>query len=198
MMGPLIQKDVSVLILSVLWTIGMGASVLYACGAGTLSNLTAALTEGINAAVSFCMTAGAMMVFWCGIFALLEDAGIAAALNRLLRPVLGRLFPVTAKQETAFSPLCANVTANLLGLGNAATPMGIRAVQAMSKLPHAQHELARLVVLNTASIQLLPTTVISLRAAAGSATPSDILAPVLLTSLLSVTAGLVSLEVLRK
>ena len=176
----------------------MGASVLYACASGTLQNLTAALTDGINTAVTFCMTAGAMMVFWCGIFALMEDCGLAGSLNRLLRPLLGRLFPIAARHEEAFSPLCANVTANLLGLGNAATPMGIRAVQAMSRLPHAQHELARLVVLNTASVQLLPTTVISLRAAMGSAAPSDILAPVLLSSLLSVTAGLVSLEVLDR
>ena len=186
------------MILSVLWALGMSASLLYACAVGTLPQLTAAITEGITAAVNFCMTTGAMMVFWCGIFALMEEAGLAAALNRLLRPLLGRLFPVTAKQEAAFAPLCANVTANLLGLGNAATPMGIRAVQAMSGQPHARHELARLVVLNTASVQLLPTTVISLRAAAGSGSPSDILAPVLLTSLLSVTAGLLALEVLRK
>lgn len=186
------------MILSVLWTVGMAASVLYACAVGTLPQLTAALTEGISTAVSFCMTTGAMMVFWCGIFALMEDADIAAALNRLLRPLLGRLFPAAAQHEEAFASLCANVTANLLGLGNAATPMGIRAVQAMARLPRAQHELARLVVMNTASIQLLPTTVISLRAAMGSAAPSDILIPVLLTSLLSVTAGLVSLEVLRK
>ena len=173
----------------------MGASVLYACAVGTLPHLTTALTEGITAAVSFCMTTGAMMVFWCGIFALMEEAGLTAALNRLLRPLLGRLFPVTAKQEDAFAPLCANVTANLMGLGNAATPMGIRAAQAMARLPTAQHELARLVVMNTASIQLLPTTVISLRAAAGSPNPTDILPCVLLTSVLSVTAGLVSLEV---
>ena len=186
------------MILSVLWTIGMAASVLYACAVGTLPLLTAALTDGINAAVNFCMTAGGMMVFWCGIFALMEDSGLAAALNTLLRPLLGKLFPTSAQHEDAFAPLCANVTANLLGLGNAATPMGIRAAQAMSKLPHAQHELARLVVLNTASVQLFPTTVISLRAAMGSSTPSDILAPVLLTSVLSVTAGLVGLEVLRR
>ncbi|MBQ3258145.1 MAG: spore maturation protein A [Oscillospiraceae bacterium] len=186
------------MILSVVWALGMGASLLYACTVGTLPLLTAALTEGITAAVNFCMTTGAMMVFWCGIFSLMEDCGIAGALNRLLRPLLGRLFPVTAAHKEAFAPLCANVTANLLGLGNAATPMGIRGVRAMAKLPRAQHELGRLVVMNTASIQLLPTTVISLRAAMGSADPADILVPVLLTSLLSVTAGLVSLEVLQR
>ena len=186
------------MILSILWTVGMAASVLYACAVGTLPLLTSAITEGITAAVNFCMTTGAMMVFWCGIFALMEEANIAAALNRLLHPLLGRLFPITAVHEVAFAPLCANVTANLLGLGNAATPMGIRAAQTMAKLPDAQHELARLVVLNTASVQLLPTTVISLRAAMGSVTPSDILIPVLLSSLLSVSAGLISLEVLRR
>ncbi len=186
------------MILSVLWTVGMAASVLYACSAGTLPLLTAAVTEGITAAVNFCLTTGAMMVFWCGIFALMEDGGIANALNRLLRPLLSLLFPHTAGHEETFSPLCANVTANLLGLGNAATPMGIRAAQAMAKLPKAHKELARLVVMNTASIQLLPTTVISLRAAMGSAAPSDILPCVLLTSLLSVAAGMLSLEVLHR
>lgn len=186
------------MILSVLWILGMGASLLYACAVGTLPLLTTAITEGITAAVSFCMTTGAMMVFWCGIFALMEDCGIAEALSRLLRPLLGRLFPIAATHEAAFAPLCANVTANLLGLGNAATPMGIRAIRAMAGLPRAQQELGRLVVMNTASIQLLPTTVISLRAAMGSTNPADILTPVLLTSLLSVTAGLVSLEVLRE
>lgn len=182
------------MILSVLWTVGMAASVLYACAVGTLPLLTAAITDGINAAVNFCMTTGAMMVFWCGIFALMEDMGLAAALNRLLRPFLGRLFPITAAQEDAFAPLCANVTANLLGLGNAATPMGIRAVQAIAKLPKGTHELGRLVVMNTASIQLLPTTVISLRASMGSADAADILPCVLLSSLLSVAAGLIALE----
>ena len=180
--------------LSVLWVLGMGASILYACAVGTVASLTAALTEGITAAVDFCMTTGSMMVFWCGMFALTEEASLAAGLNRLLRPLLGRLFPITAKDDETFAALCANVTANLLGLGNAATPMGIRTVQSIQD----SRELGRLVVLNTASIQLLPTTVISLRAAAGSAAPSDILPAVLLTSLLSVTAGLLAWEVLRK
>ena len=186
------------MILSVLWAAGMAASVLYACAVGTLPLLTAALTDGICTAVEFCMTTGAMMVFWCGIFALMEDSGLATALNRLLRPLLGRLFPITAQHGNAFGPLCANVTANLLGLGNAATPMGIRAAREMEQLPRANWETARLVVLNTASVQLLPTTVISLRAAMGSNAPSDILPFVLISSLLSVTAGLVSLEVLRR
>ena len=90
------------------------------------------------------------------------------------------------------------MSANLLGLGNAATPMGIRAAQGIAALPHTWKELARLVVLNTASIQLLPTTVASLRAAYGCTTPMDILPCVLVSSLASVAAGLIALEVLHR
>lgn len=182
------------MILSVLWTFGMAASVLYACHAGTAPLLTEAMTDGIAAAVDFCMTAGAMMVFWCGMFAILEQTGAAEALTRLLRPLLRRLFPTTAQHKDIFAPLSANVTANLLGLGNAATPMGIRAAQGIAALPAAKKELATLVVMNTASIQLLPTTVISMRAALGSSAPADILPCVLLTSLLSVSAGLLTVR----
>lgn len=180
--------------LSVLWTLGMAASILYACYSGTAAELTAAVTEGITAAVDFCLTAGSMMVFWCGLFAVMERAGLAAALAQALRPILCRLFPVTSRHDEAFAALSANVSANLLGLGNAATPMGIRAAQSISRLPHAERELATLVVMNTASIQLLPTTVASVRAGLGCAAPMDILPCVLLTSLLSVTAGLVTLR----
>ena len=98
----------------------------------------------------------------------------------------------------AFAPLTANVTANLLGLGNAATPMGMRAATAIATLPKAERELATLVVMNTASIQLLPTTVISLRASMGCVTPSDILPCVLVTSVLSVTAGLLAVAALYR
>ena len=184
--------------LSLFWALGMGAAVLYSCYAGTAPLLTAALHEGIAAAADFCLTAGVMMVFWSGIFAVMEQAGLAAALARLLRPILRRLFPITACHENVFSALCANVSANLLGLGNAATPMGIRAAQGIAALPQSSRELATLVVLNTASVQLLPTTVLSLRSSLGCPTPTDILPCVLVTSLCSVTAGLAAVSVLHR
>ncbi len=184
--------------LSVLWAVAMAGSILYSCHAGTTHLLTPALTQGIAAAIEFCLTAGGMMVFWCGLFAVMEQAGLADALSRLLRPALARLFPVTAKHPEAFSALSANVSANLLGLGNAATPMGIRATQGMDSLPGAEKELACLVVMNTASIQLLPTTVASVRAGLGCASPMDILPCVLFTSLLSLTAGLLALRLLYR
>ena len=176
----------------------MAASVLYSCYAGTTHLLTTAFTEGLTAAVEFCLSAGTMMVFWCGLFGIIEQAGLAAALSRLLRPVLRPLFPITAKHESVFSALTANVSANLLGLGNAATPMGIRAAQGIAALPNASRELACLVVMNTASIQLLPTTVASVRASLGCGTPMDILPCVLVSSVCSVAAGLTAVRLLYR
>lgn len=182
--------------ISVIWAVCFAASVLYSCYAGTSHLLTAAFMEGIADAAQFCLNAGVMMVFWCGLFAVMERAGIATALSRLLRPVLRPLFPVSAKHEAVFSALTANVSANLLGLGNAATPMGIRAAQGIAALPNASRELACLVVMNTASIQLLPTTVASVRASLGCTTPMDILPCVLVTSVCSVAAGLTAVRLL--
>jgi spore maturation protein A len=128
----------------------------------------------------------------------MEKIGITAYLSRLLRPLLHLVFPGAKKDPVLANSLSANICANFLGLGNAATPMGIRAAQTMSKLPHARHELARLVVLNTASVQLLPTTVASVRAACGSDAPLEILPAVWLTSVLSVTAGLLAARLLQR
>ena len=184
--------------MAVIWTLGMMAAVLYACAAGTTAALTPAFIEGIDAAVGFCTGAGAMMVFWCGLFAVMEECGLARHLSDALRPLLRRLFPVTAGHPPIFAALSANVSANLLGLGNAATPMGIRAAQGMAALPNGSRELACLIVMNTASVQLLPTTVASLRASLGCGAPLDILPCVLASSLLSVTAGLAAVWLLHR
>ncbi len=181
--------------ISVIWWSTLAASILYSCYAGTTSALTPALVEGISSAVQFCLSTGGMMIFWCGLFRIAEDSGLAESLAKLLRPLLRRLFPTTAQHSGAFSHICANVSANLLGLGNAATPMGISAVQSMAKVFHNDKEIARLVVMNTASIQLLPTTVAAVRSGLGCSTPMDILPCVLITSVLSVSAGLIAVEV---
>ena len=133
--------------------------------------------------------------------AVMERVGLTAALARLLSPVLGRLFPASRTDRELAGTLSANVTANLLGLGNAATPMGIRAAGRLRdpKNPdRATDALCRLVVMNTASIQLLPTTVAAVRQSAGCATPFDILPCVWVSSVLSVTAGLVAAKVLGR
>ena len=128
---------------------------------------------------------------------LLERAGVTARLGRALRPLLGRLFPRSAGREELLSALSENIGANLLGLGNAATPAGIRAAQGMARLG-AEDELCTLVVLNTASIQLIPSTIAAVRAAAGAASAFDILPAVWVSSALSVCAGLAAAALLRR
>lgn len=132
---------------------------------------------------------------------LMRECGLADALSRALRPVLGSLFPKSAAHESIMQPLSANVSANLLGLGNAATPMGIRAAQEMAGMSPAgvaSDELCRLVVLNTASIQLLPTTIAAIRGAAGASAPFDILPAVWISSGISVAVGLIAARIMER
>jgi len=126
--------------------------------------------------------------------------GLSRGLARAFRPLLRRLLPDASRDEETLAAVSANVSANLLGLGNAATPLGIRAARRMARRCEgvASDELCMLVVLNTASIQLLPTTIASVRAAAGCRTPFDILPAVWFSSVLSVTVGLLTARLLSR
>ena len=162
--------------------------------------MAAAAVMGAGDAVELCLSMAGMLCLWTGVMEVMRQSGLAGGLSRLLRPVLGRLFPNGAKDEAVMDSLSANVSANLLGLGNAATPLGIEAAKGMSrKSPGvASDELCLLVVCNTASIQLLPTTVAAVRAAAGCRSPFDILPAVWLASALSVAAGIWACRLLSR
>ena len=180
------------------WTLMVFSSIICGAATGRMSSVASAALDGAAAAVELCISMGGAICLWMGLMELMERCGLAAKLATLLRPVLRLLFPRAAQEEDTLSALSANMSANLLGLGNAATPMGIRAARRMAAGSHtAGNELCRLVVLNTASIQLLPTTVASVRAACGSAVPFDILGAVWVTSALSVTAGLLAARLLQ-
>jgi len=170
-------------------------SLVYGSLSGNLSAVSVAAVKGAEAAVSLGVGICGMICLWSGIMELMKCSGLSGKLSRLLRPLLGRLFPTAAKDADTMDALSSNVSANLLGLGNAATPAGIRAavgLKRLSGMDTASDELCLLVVMNTASIQLLPTTVASLRATFGAVSPLDILPAVWLTSLLSVSAGIAS------
>lgn len=174
------------------------AAALYS-GRGNL--LGAAVLEGADKGVSLAISMAGPICLWSGVGTVMERCGITGILSRLLSPLLKRLFPETEKDRVLASALSANICANLLGLGNAATPMGIQAARRMvdPSAPHrASNSLCRLVVLNTASIQLIPATVAAVRLTAGCETPFDILPAVWLTSLCSAGAGLLCAWVLGK
>lgn len=175
-----------------IWT-GMAVlSILCGLATGRGELVAAAAVEGAQVAVELCVSIAGMLCLWTGVMEIMRRSGLAEGLSRLLRPVLSALFPQVSGDRGVMDSISANVSANLLGLGNAATPLGIEAVRRMErKSPGtASDAMCMLVVCNTASIQLIPTTVASVRAAAGSSAPFDILPAVWLASALSVGVGI--------
>ena len=188
------------MILGWFWALSVLCAAAFGIGTGSGAETAGALTEGAGRAVELCVAMAGPLALWAGLGSLMERTGLTARLARVLSPVLGALFPQSRTDPELAGHLCGNVTANLLGLGNAATPMGIRAAGRLrdpSDPARATDQLCRLVVMNTASIQLLPTTVAGVRAACGSAAPFDILPAVWLASVLSVTAGLLAARLLQ-
>ena len=189
------------MLMGIIWTGMILVSILYSCAVGTTAAVGDAAIKGAEEAVRLCLNIGGIMCLWCAVMELLRECKIAEALARALKPILRLLFPEAAKHESILEPLSANVGANLLGLGNAATPMGIQAAKGMAALGkkgEATNELCRLVVLNTASIQLLPTTVAAIRAAEGAVMPFDILPAVWISSAISVTVGLAAAYLMQR
>ena len=183
------------------WAGSVLTAACFALALGRGSEATTALLGGAGKGVELCVAMAGPLCLWAGLGKLMDRVGLTAVLAKLLSPILGRLFPASRSDPELAMHLSGNVTANLLGLGNAATPMGIRAAGRLRD-PHdptrATGELCRLVVMNTASIQLLPTTVAAVRQSAGCVSPFDILPCVWVSSLLSVCAGLLAAQLLGR
>ena len=175
-----------------IWTGMVVISVLCGLVTGREAEVAAAAGAGANAAVELCFSMVGVLCLWSGVMEVMRCSGLIQGLAELFKPLLRLLYPQVAKDQEIMGSIAANVSANLLGLGNAATPLGIEAAKKMAeKTPgSASDALCMLVVCNTASIQLLPTTVAALRAGAGCSKPFDILPAVWLASILSVGAGI--------
>ena len=152
-----------------------------------------AVLDGASDTVTLTLTLCGMMGLWCGIMRVLESAGLIRRLARMMRPLLRFFFPAASEDEEACGAIAANISANLLGLGNAATPSGMEAVRRMEEEqeqnPQVRHALYMLMILNATGLQLFPTTVLTLRVAAGSAQPNAILLPTLACTAFSTLVG---------
>ena len=179
------------------WVVLVLLSVLFGALNGTMGAVSAAALAGAQSAVELCIGLCGALCLWSGVLRLLEAGGAAGGLTRLLRPLLCRLYPEAKGNEEALSALAENLSANLLGLGNAATPAGVRAARALSRGERATDGLCRLAVMNSASVTLLPATVCALRASLGSEAPFDIVPAVWLVSGASLLAGLAAERALR-
>jgi len=186
--------------MAIIWTGMVVISLLFGIATGRLDAVSAAALEGAGSAIRLCLNMAGVLCLWSGVMTVMDKCGLSKHLAGAFRPLLRRLLPNASRDTETLAAISANVSANLLGLGNAATPLGIRAARRMARGQNgvASDELCMLVVLNTASIQLLPATVASVRSAAGSASPFDILPAVWLSSVLSVTAGLLAAKLFSR
>lgn len=143
-----------------------------------------------------------IMSLWCGIMKIAEKSGLTDKLAKILKPILRLILKEAGKDDKTLGPIVMNITANMMGLSNAATPFGIKAMENMQKInPHedtASDDMAIFLVLNAACIQIIPTTIISIRAAAGSNSPADIILPSILTTGMAGIVGIISCKILQK
>ena len=186
--------------MAVIWTGMVTVAVVCALVTGQTAQTTAAALEGARAAVELCLSMGGMLCLWSGVMEVMERCGLAGKLTGLLRPLLTRLYPSVAHNPEVMDNIAANVSANLLGLGNAATLPGLNAARAIQRTDGraASDALCMLVVCNTASIQLLPTTLAGVRSALGCQTPFDILPAVWLASLSALITGIAAAKLFSK
>lgn len=163
---------------------------------GRVDETVNSIFEGAATAVSTLISLAGAMCFWTGIMKISEKSGVSDMISRFISPIVRWLFPNSSKKARGY--ISMNLTANILGMGNAATPMGILAAQTLDSenpTPHIPStDMCMLVVLNTTSFQLLPSTIIALRAAAGSHNPTSIILPVWIVSAFAVCVGVISVK----
>ena len=186
--------------MSIIWTGMVLVSILCGLATGRGPAVAMAALDGAAAAVELCLSLAGVLCLWMGVMEIMRRSGLSQKLSRLLMPVLRRLYPAFARDREVMDTIAANVSANLLGLGNAATPLGLEAARKMSRRTPgvANDALCMLVVCNTASIQLIPTTVAAVRAGAGCAAPFDILPATWLASAISVSVGILAAKLFAK
>ncbi len=186
--------------LNYIWSVMIILSVICGIFTGKINELSSALMTGAESAVAMTISLMGIMCFWTGIMNIAENTGVTNMVATLLKPVTKILFP-KLKDKKAKDAIIMNMTANMLGLSNAATPLGLKAMQELKRLSDsktASDEMCMFIVINTASLQIIPSTVIALRQAAGSATPTDIIIPVWVCSICVIIAGVISVKFFLK
>lgn len=185
-----------------IWSGMIIVSLIFAAINGTLDETLAAAFSGAEQAVNSVIAMAGIFCFWSGILKIAETGGFTKLISKLTRPFLRIIFPHLPPDSKAYSDITMNVTANLLGLGNAATPAGIEAIGELDRLngnssfPSA--EMCFFIVMNTASIQIIPTTVTALRSAAGSNAPGEIMLPMWIVSAVSLISAMFVMKLILK
>ncbi|MBN6888370.1 spore maturation protein A [Cytobacillus horneckiae] len=180
--------------INIIWAFLAIVGIVFAMFNGTISEVNEAVFKGAKEAVTLCIGLISILVFWLGMMKIAEHAGLLDKLAKLFRPLITRLFPEVPKDHPAMGYILSNMMANLFGLGNAATPLGIKAMEELKTLNGGSTEASRSMItflaINTSSITLIPTTIIAIRMNYGSASPTDIVGPTLVATICSTISAI--------
>ncbi|MEG2353780.1 MAG: nucleoside recognition domain-containing protein [Clostridium sp.] len=184
------------------WFFLIGIGVIFAIFTGRIEIVSQGIVNSTSSAVELIIKLCGMMCLWCGVMKIAYKSGLTEKLARVLRPILNLIFKGEGKSKVAMEAIIMNLTANIMGLSNAATPAGIKALEEMQRLnPHkdrATDDMAIFLVLNTACIQLVPTTVISIRAACNSSNPAMMILPAIISTVTAAICGVLFCKLLQK
>lgn len=178
---------------NLIWAGMIVVGIIYAMINGTMDEVSKAIIESAGDAVTLSIGLIGILVFWLGVMKIAEAAGILEVITKLLRPLVLKIFPEIPKDHPALGYILSNFTANFFGLGNAATPLGIKAMEEMKKLSKsdtASRSMITFLAINTSSLTLIPTTVIAIRMQYGSISPTEIVGTTLIASLAGVTSAI--------
>lgn len=176
---------------NIIWAFMAMIGIVYAMFNGTMEDVNKALFESANEAVTISIGLISVLVFWLGIMKIAEAGGVLNVLSRLFRPIVEKIFPDIPKDDPAIGYILSNFTANIFGLGSAATPMGLKAMKEMKRLSQsdeASRSMITFLALNTSSLTLIPTTVIAIRMQYNSLSPTEIVG----TTIIATTASTIS------
>ncbi|AND41292.1 MULTISPECIES: nucleoside recognition domain-containing protein [Cytobacillus] len=179
---------------NIIWVMLTAIGIVFAMINGTINEVNEAIFNGAKEAVTLCIGLISILVFWLGMMRIAEDAGLLKKLASLFRPLVKRLFPEVPGDHPAMGYMLSNMMANMFGLGNAATPLGIKAMEELKQLNGGKNEASRSMItflaINTSSLTLIPTTVIAIRMNYNSASPTDIVGPTLVATFCSTLAAI--------
>lgn len=179
---------------NIIWVMLTAIGLVFAMINGTITEVNEAIFNGAKEAVTLCIGLISILVFWLGMMKIAEDAGLLNKLASLFRPIVKKLFPEVPGDHPAMGYMLSNMMANMFGLGNAATPLGIKAMEELKRLNGGKNEASRSMItflaINTSSLTLIPTTVIAIRMNYNSASPTDIVGPTLVATFCSTLAAI--------
>ena len=188
--------------LNIIWPAFIIISVIYALISGNIENVSNGIFDSANSAVQLTLTFFGTICLWNGIMEIAKKTSLTNALSKALKPFINFLFPELKNNKQAQDEISMNMVANLLGLGNAATPLGLKAMKTMQQdnpqKDTLTNSMAMFIVINTASMQLIPTNVIAIRSSLGSQEPSNIILQVWIATIIAATVGITATKILMK